>query len=160
MRNGGTRVRVGNSHSDGPATCPTAQLPGSSCCPSPRQAEAPGPPAEDHQGLAVVLAAAQVLGVGLQHGQPQLEDGFDAVIEEAVDHVHRALQGHDAEEQSQEPGEGDGRQGREILHVLRQLRELLLDELLKDGLVYLGPWKGSHRDLAGEGCKTSEVSLK
>lgn len=57
---------------------------------------------------------------------PELEDGLDAVVEEAVDHVHGAPQRHDAEEEREEPGQGDGRQGREVMHVLRQLRELLL----------------------------------
>ena len=119
------------------------------CPPSPPAAWLPASPAEDHQGLAVILAAAQVLGGGLQHSQSQLEDGLDAVVEEAVDHVHGTLQGHDAEEEREEPGQGDGRQGREVVHVLRQLRELLLDELLEDGLVHLGPWGRSHGDWLG-----------
>lgn len=108
--------------------------------PQPAPQSSQSPPAEDHQGLAVVLAAAQVLGIGLQHSKPQLEDGSDPVVEEAIDDVHCALQRHDAEEQSQEPGERDGRQGRGAVQVLRQLGEVLPDQLLEHGLVHLGPW--------------------
>lgn len=35
---------------------------------------------------------------------------IDPVVEEAIHNVHRALQRHNAEEESQEPGERDGRQ--------------------------------------------------
>lgn len=66
-------------------------------------------PAQDHEGLAIVLTAAQALGVGFQDSQPQLENGFDPIVEEAIHNAHRTLERHNAEEQSQEPRERDGR---------------------------------------------------
>lgn len=66
-------------------------------------------PAQDHQGLPIVLAVAQIHGVGFQDGQAQLENGFDPVIEEAVHNIDSTFQGHDAKEKGKEPRKGDGR---------------------------------------------------
>lgn len=65
-------------------------------------------PAQDHQGLPIVLAVTQIHSVGFQDGQAQLENGFDAIIEEAVHNIHSTFQGHDAEEKGKEPGKRDG----------------------------------------------------
>ena len=65
-------------------------------------------PAQDHQGLPIVLAVAQIHGVGFQYGQAQLENGFDPIIEEAVHNIHSTFQGHDAKEEGQEPRKRDG----------------------------------------------------
>lgn len=65
-------------------------------------------PAQDHQGLPIVFAVAQIHGVGFQDGQAQLENGFDPVIEEAVHNIDSTFQGHDAKEKGKEPRKGDG----------------------------------------------------
>lgn len=100
---------------------------------------------EDHDGLSVVDAGGELGGVGLQHGQTQLEDGLDAVEEEAVDHADGAVEGQHAEEEGEEPGEGDGRQGGEVGDVLGQLGQTLPDQLLKHRLVYLSPCRRRQR---------------
>lgn len=65
-------------------------------------------PAQDHQGLPIVLAVTQIHSIGFQYGQAQLENGFDAIVEEAVHNIHSTFQGHDAEEKGKEPGKRDG----------------------------------------------------
>lgn len=94
-------------------------------------------PGEDHERLAIVGAGRQLGGVGLQHGQAQLENGLDAVEEEAVDHADGAVERQDAEEQGEEPREGHGGQGGEVREVLGQLGQPLLDQLLEHRLVDL-----------------------
>lgn len=65
-------------------------------------------PAQDHQGLPIVLAVTQIHGVGFQYGQAQLENGFDPIIEEAVHNIHSTFQRHDAKEKGKEPRKRDG----------------------------------------------------
>ena len=101
-----------------------------------------GLPWENHESLPVVGAGGELRGVGLQHGQAQLEVGFDPVEEEAVDHAHGAVEGKDAEEQGEEPGEGDRGEGGEVGDVLGQLRQTLPDQLLEHRLVHLSSCRG------------------
>jgi len=78
--------------------------------------------------------------VGVQHGERQLEDDLDAVVEEAVHHHNRALEGHDGQEEGEEPGEGDGGDDPEVLHAVVQLGNVLAGELLEHPLIDEGPW--------------------
>lgn len=57
--------------------------------------------------------------------------------EEAVDHANGAVEGQHAEEEGEEPREGDGREGGEVGDVLGQLGQTLPDQLLKHRLVHL-----------------------
>lgn len=84
-------------------------------------------PCENHERLSIIRADSEMWGVGLQHRQAQLEDGFDAVEEEAVDHADGAVERQHAEEQCEKPGEGDGREGREVRNVFGQFRQTLSD---------------------------------
>ena len=99
-------------------------------------------PCENHECLPVIGAGGELSGVGVQHGQAQLEVGFDAVEEEAVDHADGAEEGQDAEEEGEEPGEGDGGEGGEVWNVLGQLRQTLPDQLLEHRLVHLSSCRG------------------
>lgn len=102
-------------------------------------------PGQDHQRLSVVCAGGQRRHVGLQNRQAQLEDGFDAVEEEAVDHADGTLEGQHAEEDGEEPGEGDGGERRQVGNVFGQFRQTLPDELLKHGLVHLSSCGGGDK---------------
>lgn len=84
-------------------------------------------PCENHERLSVIRAGCELCGVGLQHRQAQLEDGFDAVEEEAVDHADGAVEGQHAEEQCEKPGEGDGGEGREVRNAFGQFQQTLPD---------------------------------
>ena len=94
-------------------------------------------PCENHQGLSVISAGRELCSVGLQRSQTQLEDGFDAVEEETVDHADGAVEGQHAEEEGEEPREGDGGQGGQVWNMFSQLRQTLPDQLLKHRLVHL-----------------------
>lgn len=88
-------------------------------------------PCENHKCLSIICAGAELCSVGLQRCQPQLEDGFDSMEEERVDHADGAVKGQDAEEEGEEPREGDGREGGEVRDVFSQLWQTLPDQLLK-----------------------------
>lgn len=94
-------------------------------------------PCENHQGLSVVGAGRELCSVGLQRSQTQLEDGFDTMEEETVDHADGAVEGQHAEEEGEEPREGDRGQGGQVRDVFSQLRQTLPDQLLKHRLVHL-----------------------
>lgn len=98
-------------------------------------------PREDHKCLSVVSAGRELCSVGLQHSQTQLEDDFDSVEEETVDHADSTLERQDAEEEGEEPREGDGREGGEVCDVFSQFWQTLPDQLLKHRLVHLGSWR-------------------
>lgn len=86
-------------------------------------------PAQHRHGLAVVLAAQQLVDVGVQHGERQLEDHLDAVEKKAVHHHHGALERHDRQEEREEPGERDGGDDAEVLHTVVKLRHVLAGQL-------------------------------
>ena len=95
--------------------------------------------------MAVVRARAELRCVGLQYRQAQLEHGLDALGEEAVEDAQGAGEGQHAEEQGEEPGQGQGGEGRQVWDLLRQLGETLSDQLLKHRLVHLSSCKGDQR---------------
>lgn len=76
------------------------------------------------------------MDVSVEHRQSQLEDDLDALIEEAVDHHHGALEGHDGQEEREEPGEGDGGDDAQRLHAVVQLRNVDVSQLLEHTLVH------------------------
>lgn len=80
------------------------------------------------------------MDVGVEHGQSQLEDDLDALVEEAVDHHHSALEGHDGQEECEEPGEGDGGDDAQRLHAVVQLRNVDVSQLLEHTLVHQRTW--------------------
>lgn len=108
-------------------------------------------PAQNRHGLPVVLAPEQLVNVGVQHGQRELEDDLDAVVEEAVHHHHGALEGHDGQEEGEEPGERDGGDDAEVLHAVVQLRDVLAGQLLEHALIHQGSCRadaeGGRRDV-------------
>lgn len=71
----------------------------------------------------------------MQHGERQLKDDLDAVVEEAVHHHHCALEWHDGQEEGEEPGERDGGDDPEVLHAVVQLRDVLTGQLLEHPLI-------------------------
>lgn len=106
------------------------------------------PPAQYSHGFTVVLAAQQLVDVGVQHGKRQLEDDLDAVVEEAIHHHHRTLKRHDGEEQGEEPGEGDRGDDSQVLHAVVQLWNVFPSEFLKHALIHESSW-GSEREMNG-----------
>lgn len=88
-------------------------------------------PCENHKCLSIVCAGRELCRIGLQCCQSQLEDGFDSVEEETVDHTDGTVEGQDAEEEGEEPREGDGGEGGEVWNVFSQLWQTLPDQLLK-----------------------------
>lgn len=90
---------------------------------------------EDGDSLGVVVAADQSLHVVVQHCQAELQDGFYAVVEKTVDHVHGALYGQDADEESEKPGQGHGREETQVRHMLHQLGEVFPNQILENRLV-------------------------
>lgn len=60
-------------------------------------------PCEDHKCLSIISAGRELCSVGLQHSQTQLEDDFDSMEEEAVDHADSTWERQDAEEEGEEP---------------------------------------------------------
>ena len=92
-------------------------------------------PAQYGHGLAIIFAAQQLVDVGVQHGERQLKDDLDAVVEEAVHHHHRALERHDGQEEGEEPRERDGGDDPEVLHAVVQLRNVLAGQLLEHPLI-------------------------
>lgn len=90
---------------------------------------------EDGNGLCVVVAADQSLHVVVQHRQAELQDGFDAIVEETVHHIHSALYGQDADEEREKPGQGHGREEAQVCHVLHQLGEVFSNQVLEHRLV-------------------------
>lgn len=60
-------------------------------------------PGQYHERVSVVAARAQLGRVSVQHRQRDLEDGPDALVEEAVEDTQRAAEGQDVDEQRQEP---------------------------------------------------------
>ncbi len=96
-----------------------------------------GSPGQDHERVSVVAAGAQLGRVSVQHRERDLEDGSDAVVEEAVEDTQSAAEGQDAQEQRQEPRERRRRQRREVRNTLGQLRQTLADQLLEHRLIHL-----------------------
>lgn len=92
-------------------------------------------PAQHCHGLAVILAAQELVDVSVQHGERQLKDDLDAVEEEAVHDHHGALEGHDRQEEGEEPRQRDGGNDAEVLHAVVQLRNVFAGELLKHPLI-------------------------
>lgn len=92
-------------------------------------------PAQYGHGLSIILAAQQLVDVGVQHGECQLKDDLDAVEEEAVHHHHCALKRHDRQEEGEEPGERDSGDDPKVLHAVVQLRNVLAGELLEHPLI-------------------------
>ncbi len=90
---------------------------------------------EDGHGLSVIVAADQGLHVVVQHCQAELQNGFYAIIEKAVHHVHGALYGQDTDEESEEPGQGHGGEKTQVCHVLHQLGEVFSNQILEHRLV-------------------------
>lgn len=99
-------------------------------------------PCENHECLSIICAGRELCSVGLQRRQTQLEDGFDTVEEETVDHADGAVEGQDAEEEGEEPREGDGGEGGEVWNLLGQFWQPLPDQLLKHWLVHLSACRG------------------
>lgn len=97
-------------------------------------------PAQYGHGLSVILAAQQLVDVGVQHGERQLKDDLNAVVEEAVHDHYSALERHDRQEEGEEPGERDGGDDPKVLHAVVQLRDVLAGELLKHSLIDEGSW--------------------
>lgn len=92
------------------------------------------PPQYGH-GLPIVLAAKQLVDVGVQHGERQLKNDFDSIIEETVDHHHRALERHDGQEEGEEPGERNSGDDTKVLHAVVELRNVLTGQLLEHTLI-------------------------
>lgn len=101
----------------------------------------PSSPSQHGHGLSIILGPQQLVDVGVQHAERQLEDDLDALVEEAVDHHHGTLKGHDTEEQGEEPGEGNGRDDSQVLHAVVEFRDVLPGQLLKYTLVYQSSWR-------------------
>lgn len=95
---------------------------------------------EDGDGLGVVVAADQSLHVVVQHRQAELQDGFDAIVEETVHHVHGAFYGQDADEEREKPGQRHGREETQVRHVLHQLGEVFPNQILEHRLVDQSAW--------------------
>ena len=108
-------------------------------------------PAEHHEGLSLIGAGTELRRVCLHHSQAQLEDSLDALGEEAVQHAEGAGEGQHTEEKGEEPGQGQGRQRRQVRDLLRQLRETLPDQLLKHRLINLGSCRGHRDQRSGQG---------
>ena len=94
-------------------------------------------PCENHECLSIISGRRELSSVGLQNSQTKLEDGFDSLKEEAVDHAHSTLEGQDTEEEGEKPREGDRGEGGEVWHMFSQLWQALPDQLLKHRLVHL-----------------------
>lgn len=94
-------------------------------------------PCENHKRLPVICAGRKLRSIGLQHGQTKLEDGFDSVEEEAVDHADGAVERQDAQEQGEEPRQGHRGEGGKVWNLFSQLWQTLPDELLEHRLVHL-----------------------
>lgn len=93
-------------------------------------------PAQYRHGLAVVFAAQKLMDVGVQHGQCQLKDDFDAIKKEAVHHHHGTLEWHHREEEGEEPRQRDGGDDPKVLHAVVQLRDILAGQLLEHALIH------------------------
>lgn len=93
-------------------------------------------PAEDRHGFSVVLAVEQLVDVGVENGQRQLKDELNALVEEAVNYDHGALEGHDGQEEREEPGQRDGRDHTQLLHAVVQLRNVHTGQLLEHTLIH------------------------
>lgn len=87
------------------------------------------------------MAADQSLHVVVQHGEAELQDRFYAVVEKTVHHIHSALYGQDADEESEEPGQGHGREEAQVRHVLHQLGEVFSNQILEHRLVNQSTWR-------------------
>ena len=96
-----------------------------------KQIRIPNLPCENHKSLSIICAGREQSSVGVQRCQTQLEDGFDTMEEETVDHADGALEGQDAEEEGEEPREGDGREGGEVWNIFSQFWQALPDQLFK-----------------------------
>lgn len=94
-------------------------------------------PCENHKRLPVICAGRKLRSIGLQHSQTKLEDGFDSVEEEAVDHADGAVERQDAQEQGEEPRQGHRGEGGKVWNLFSQLWQTLPDELLEHRLVNL-----------------------
>lgn len=75
------------------------------------------------------------MDVGVQDGQRQLKDDFDAVKEEAVHHHHCTFERHDRQEEGEEPRERDSGDDPKVLHAVIQLRDVFTGELLEHALI-------------------------
>lgn len=69
---------------------------------------------QDGDGLCIVVAANQRVHVVVQHRQAQLQDGLYPVVEKTVHHVDGTLYRQDADEESEEPGQGHRREEAQV----------------------------------------------
>ncbi len=86
--------------------------------------------------------------------KPHLENDFNALVEEAVDQQNRTVERHDGQEECEKPGQRDGGNDAQILHVLVQQRQTLAGQLLKHTLIHQRSWHGSEN--TGEQKVTSD----
>lgn len=123
-------------------------------------------PAQDGHGLALVVAGQQSFHVVVENRQGHLgrkrswvrartfrwntpvgterrlsylEGDFDALVEEAVDQQDGAVERHHGQEDGEEPGQADGGDDAQLLHVVVELGEELPGQVFKHALVHQSP---------------------
>lgn len=87
------------------------------------------------------MAADQSFHVVVKHRQAKLQNGFYAVVEKAVHHIHRTFYRQNTDEESEKPGQGHGREETQVCHVLHQLGEVFSNQILKHRLVNQSTWR-------------------
>lgn len=65
-----------------------------------------------------------------------LEDDLDTLIEEAIDQKDGTVEGHHRQKECEEPGQADGRDDSQLLHVFIQQGEEGSGQLLKHPLIH------------------------
>lgn len=79
--------------------------------------------------------------VSVPSRRSDLKDDLDALVEEAVDQNDGAVERHDRQEESEEPGQADGGDDSQILHVSIQQREEGPGQVLKHALIHQSTYR-------------------
>lgn len=70
-----------------------------------------------------------------------LKDNLDPLVEEAIDQYDGAVKGHDRQEECEKPGQADGGDDAQILHVFIQQREEGPGQILKHSLIHQSTYR-------------------